>query len=557
MKLFEKMRQQKLMSMALMLFTLSVGILIGTLINTQVNAARDQNAAPDATPLTVPRLSALGNDFTALAKKLEPSVVNITVDVAPSEKSAAKGQAPDDNSDEVPDFFKRFFGPDGSGSPQDIPGESPKRQASGSGFIVDKNGYIVTNNHVVENATKIRVRLHGDPADYRGRLIGTDYETDLAVIKIDTSKQLQPVAIANSDSVQVGDWAVAIGSPFGLEATVTAGIVSAIGRSPALLNARTFQHFIQTDAAINPGNSGGPLLNIRGEVIGVNTMIATSGRGSEGVGFALPVNMVARAYNDIIRTGRVTRGSIGVSLDRSVEPEVTLKALGVEHGAIVESITKGGPADKGGLRAGDIIVAVNGTAVKDGDDLISHVADTAVGGTAALSVDRDGKPVTVKVTVADRAELYKDRPDIVGGGKPLETITSKVEAPTEVKFGFRPRPLTEQERDSVDTRRGVLVTLVEQDSFAEEIGIQTGDVIDSINRQPVNSLDDIRKVQEKLKPGDAVAFHVLKGVTPPPAAAPRSGRGRTPGATPPSPVQLRQAADGPQGLYLSGILPGR
>lgn len=549
MKLFEKMRQQKLMSMALMLFTLSVGILIGTLINTQVNAARDQNAAPDATPLTVPRLSALGNDFTALAKKLEPSVVNITVDVAPSEKSGARGQAPDDDSD-VPDFFKRFFGPDGSGGGQDVP-DSPKRQASGSGFIVDKNGYIVTNNHVVENATKIRVRLHGDPADYRGRLIGTDYETDLAVIKIDTSKQLQPVTIANSDSVQVGDWAVAIGSPFGLEATVTAGIVSAVGRSPALLNARTFQHFIQTDAAINPGNSGGPLLNIRGEVIGVNTMIATSGRGSEGVGFALPVNMVARAYNDIIRTGRVTRGSIGVSLDRSVEPEVTLKALGVDHGAIVESITKGGPADKGGLHAGDIIVAVNGTAVKDGDDLILHVADTPVGGTAALSVDREGKPMIVKVTVADRAELYKDREDIVGRGKPLETITSKVEAPAEVKFGFRPRPLTEQERDSVESRRGVMVTLVEPDSFAEELSLQVGDVIDSINRQPVNSLEDIKKVQEKLKAGDAVAFHVIKGVTaPPPAAPPGSGRGR-------NAVVRPAASQTPQGLYLSGILPGR
>jgi serine protease Do len=551
MKLFEKMRQKKLMSMALMLFTLSVGILIGTLINTQVNAARDQNAAPDATPLTVPRLSALGNDFTALAKKLEPSVVNITVDVAPTEKGAVRGQAPDDNSDDVPDFFKRFFGPDGSGGGQDVP-DSPKRQASGSGFIVDKNGYIITNNHVVENATKIRVRLHGDPADYRGRLIGTDYETDLAVIKIDSRTPLQPVTIANSDSVQVGDWAVAIGSPFGLEATVTAGIVSAIGRSPALLNARTFQHFIQTDAAINPGNSGGPLLNIRGEVIGVNTMIATSGRGSEGVGFALPVNMVARAYNDIIRTGRVTRGSIGVSLDRSAEPEVTLKALGVDHGAIVESITKGGPADKGGLHAGDIIVGVNGTAVKDGDDLILHVADTPVGATALLSVDRDGKPVTLKVVVADRAELYKDRPDIVGGGKPLETITSKLDVPAEVKFGFRPRTLTEQERDSVDTRRGVMVTLVEQDSFADEIGIQNGDVIDAINRQPVNSLEDIRAVQAKLKPGDPVAFHVLKGVTPPPAAtaAPRSGRL-------PRTAITREAAEKPQGLYLSGILPGR
>ena len=550
MKLFDKIREQKLMSMALMLFTLSVGILIGTLINTQVNAAKDQTA-PDATPLTVPRLSALGNDFTALAKKLEPSVVNITVDVAAPEKGSARGQAPDENSDEVPDFFRKFFGPDGS--QQDVP-DSPKRQASGSGFIVDKNGYIITNNHVVENATKIRVRLHNDPTDYRARVIGTDFETDLAVIKIDARTPLQPVTIANSDSVQVGDWAVAIGSPFGLEATVTAGIVSAIGRNPGQLGARAFQHFIQTDAAINPGNSGGPLLNIRGEVIGVNTMIATSGRGSEGVGFALPVNMVARAYNDVIRIGRVTRGSIGVSLDRSAQPEVTLKALGIEHGAIIENVTKGGPAEKGGLLGGDIILALNGSPVKDGDDLISHVADTPVGGQAVLSVDRDGKPMSLKVTIADRNELYKDRPDIVGGGKPLETVTSKSEAPGQVQFGFRPRPLTEQEKDTVDSsaghRRGVMVTLVQADSFAEEIGIQNGDVIDTINRQPVNSVDDIRKVQEKLKPGDAVAFHVVRGVTPPPAPAVNGRERRT--------VQLRTAENqGPLGTYLSGILPGR
>jgi serine protease Do len=405
----------------------------------------------------------------------------------------------------------------------------------------------------VENATKIRVRLHNDPTDYRGRVIGTDFETDLAVIKIDARTPLQPVTIANSDSVQVGDWAVAIGSPFGLEATVTAGIVSAIGRNPGQLGARAFQHFIQTDAAINPGNSGGPLLNIRGEVIGVNTMIATSGRGSEGVGFALPVNMVARAYNDVIRIGRVTRGSIGVSLDRSVQPEVTLKALGVDHGAIVENVSKGGPAEKGGLLAGDIIVAINGSAVKDGDDLISRVADTPVGGQAVLSIDREGKPVSLKVTIADRAELYKDRQDIVGPGKSLETVTSKAEAPGSVQFGFRPRPLTEQEKDSVDSsaghRRGVMVTLVQADSFAEEIGIQNGDVIDTINRQPVNSVDDIRKVQEKLKPGDAVAFHVVRGVAPPPAPA-ATGRRPT--------VQLRTADNqGPLGTYLSGILPGR
>ena len=547
MKLYEKIREQKLMSMALMLFTLSVGILIGTLINTQVNAAKDQNTAPDATPLTVPRLSALGNDFTALAKKLEPSVVNITVDVAAPEKGAARGQAPDENSEEG-DFFRKFFGPDGG---QDVP-ESPKRQASGSGFIVDKNGYIITNNHVVEKADHIKVKLPHDQTEYRAKLIGTDFETDLAVIKIDSRTPLQPVTIANSDSVQVGDWAVAIGSPFGLEATVTSGIVSATAREVA--GSQQFQHFIQTDAAINPGNSGGPLLNINGEVIGINTAIATQSGGYQGIGFALPINTAVNVYNSIIRSGKMTRGSIGVSLDRSVQPEVTLKALGVDHGAIVENVSKGGPAEKGGLLAGDIIVGINGTPVKDGDDLISHVADTPVGGQAVLSIDREGKPMSLKVTIADRNELYKDRPDIVGGGKPLETVTTKAEAPGQVQFGFRPRPLTEQEKDSVDSsaghRRGVMVTLVQADSFAEEIGIQNGDVIDTINRQAVNSVDDIRKVQEKLRPGDAVAFHVVRGVAP---ATPASAQGRAGRAN-----VLRTAEDrGPLGTYLSGILPGR
>jgi serine protease Do len=214
-------------------------------------------------------------------------------------------------------------------------------------------------------------------------------------------------------------------------------------------------------------------------------------------------------------------------------------------------VSKGGPADKGGVRAGDIILAINGTAVKDGDDLVSHVADTAVGAPATLSVDRDGKPVSLKVVIADRSEFYKDRPDIVGESKPLEAITSKVEAPADVKFGFRPRPLTEQERESVENRRGVMVTLVESDSFAEEIGIQNGDVIDAVNRQPVNSLEDIRRVQEKLKPGDAVAFHLVRGVAPPQAVTARSKRGSV------AQVQTRTGADGLLSTYVSGILPGR
>src|SRR6476659_1240328 len=283
MKLLDKMRQQKLLSMTLLLFTLSIGIVIGTLVNTGVHAQRSGAAAPDATPLVLPKAVQIGNEFTKLAKMLEPSVVNITADYTPKlqeGKSRKKGND-DDPDDDSSDLFRRFFGGPGGG---DSSPQSQRREQSGTGFVVDKNGYIVTNNHVVDGVDRIKVKLHGDETEYKARLIGTDRETDLAVIKIDAKHPLAPVTIANSDGVQVGDWAVAIGSPFGLEASVTAGIVSAVGRSPALLNARTFQHFIQTDAAINPGNSGGPLLNIRGEVIGVNTMIATSGRGSEGVG---------------------------------------------------------------------------------------------------------------------------------------------------------------------------------------------------------------------------------------------------------------------------------
>jgi serine protease Do len=328
MKLYEKMRHQKLLSTTMILFTLSIGIVIGTLVNTGVNAARGQNAAPDATPLVIPRASEVGNEFTKLAQKLEPSVVNITADVTQKVTPGRNRKGPqddpqdgDDNGDSS-DLFRRFFG-----GPQGDQPQTPRRsEQSGTGFIVDKNGYIITNNHVVDGVDHIRVKLNGETTQYRARLIGSDSETDIAVIKIDPKRPLPPVMIGNAESVQVGDWAVAIGSPFGLEATVTAGIVSATGRKD--ITDQQFQRFIQTDAAINPGNSGGPLLNIRGEVTGVNTMIATQSGGSQGVGFALPINMAVRVYNDIIREGRVTRGSIGVTWNKT-KPE-TLKAMGFE-----------------------------------------------------------------------------------------------------------------------------------------------------------------------------------------------------------------------------------
>jgi serine protease Do len=529
MKLLEKMRQQKLLSTTLMLFTLSLGIVIGTLINTGVHAQRGQSVAPDATPLIIPKASVVGNEFTKLAKMLDPSVVNITADFTPKAQEGRKGRGKgdDDGDDDSSDLFRRFFGGPGGGG-GDSPQQPSRREQSGTGFIVDKNGYIITNNHVVDGVDHIRVKLHGDETQYRARLIGADRETDVAVIKIDPPRPLLPVLIGNSDAVQVGDWAVAIGSPFGLEATVTAGIVSAMDRGD--IGAQQFQKFIQTDAAINPGNSGGPLLNIRGEVIGVNTMIATQSGGYQGVGFALPVNMVVRVYNDIIRYGRVTRGSIGVSWTKTKSE--TLRALGVEHGVIVNEVRKDGPADKAGLKPDDIITGINGQAVKDGDELVARVADLPVGSQATLSVDRDGKKMDFKLAIQDRTKVFADDPRIVGENAIPENGANKGEA--QVKFGISIRATSDEERDLTPDKHGIAITRVEPGSFAEDVGLMEKDLVVAINRQQVNSVDDIRRIQATLKPGDPVAFRVVRQIP--------GGRAKN--------VQPRTAT-----MFLSGTLP--
>jgi serine protease Do len=510
----DKLRRQKSLSFMLLLFTLCIGILIGTLINTRVSAARGQSPAPDATPLVIPDPVQLGNEFTKLAQKLGPSVVNITADSTPKTQGTSlpratpqpdeeeEGAEPDPNSDMLRRFFDRFGN-------RGINPRLFRREQSGSGFIVDRNGYIVTNNHVVDKMDRIRVRLHGETTDYRARLIGSDVETDVAVIKIDPRSTLTPVTIANSDAVQVGDWTVAIGSPFGLEASVTAGIVSATGRDIA--GAQAFQRFIQTDAAINPGNSGGPLLNIKGEVIGVNTMIATQNGGYQGIGFALPMNMAVRVYNDIIREGRVTRGSIGIQWNKNDKPEL-LRALGQSHGVLVQEVIKNGPAEKAGIRAEDIVLALNGKSIKDGEDLVNRVADLPVGSPASITVDRGGKSMDFKLTIGDRATVLSESnpayaivPD--GSGAP--------EAP-QAKFGINIRPLNDVEKEAVASiaQNGVKVTRVEPGSFAEDIGMLDGDVIVSINRQNVNSVDDVKRIQATLKGGAAVAFRILRSQTP-------------------------------------------
>jgi serine protease Do len=540
----DTLRRQK--HLLLILSTLTVGILIGTVLTSRWGHASAQSGAADATPLVIPPLTTLGNEFTQLAKKLEDSVVAIRVEV-PAPAATTAGTPFGDG--EIPDIFRRFL--PGPQNPDDEDTDAPParrsiRVASGTGFIVDKNGYILTNNHVVENATKIIVTLQNDSTQYRARFIGADYESDLAVIKIDARKPLKPVTIANSDSVQVGDWAVAIGSPFGLASTVTVGIVSALGRGPDQLGpeARAFQNFIQTDAAINPGNSGGPLLNIRGEVIGINTMIETATGGSNGVGFAVPINMGVRVYNDIIRDGQVTRGSIGVSLSGPARPELVLRAFKLDHGAIIEDVRPGGPAAKGGMKPGDIVLAINGKPVKDNQDLISTVADLPVGREATFRVDRDGELKELKLTIANRAELYAGDERIVGSSKKPPAATEVKPASSEIRFGFRVRgPVTEQEKDLVPSRRGIVVASVEEDSFAADVGLRENDIVESINRQPVNSVEDINRIRSGLKPGDAVAFRVYRPIP----APPRGARGKN----------QPMASAGATGVYLAGILPER
>ncbi|HYP05237.1 MAG TPA: Do family serine endopeptidase [Bryobacteraceae bacterium] len=542
MRFFGKIRQQKLLSISLLLFTLSIGILIGTLMTTGVNAAKAQLAAPDATPLTIPdAVKAPNNQFVELAKRMEGSVVNISTEYTPKPSTRRRGQAAPDEEEEEgdeegADLFRRFFGNRG---PEGGSGLSPRafrRQATGSGFIVDRNGYILTNYHVVEKADSIKVKIPNDQSEYRAKMIGYDPETDIAVIKIDAHKSLPPAKIGNSDAVQVGDWAIAIGSPFGLEATVTAGIVSATGRD--VPGAEQFQRFIQTDAAINPGNSGGPLLNINGEVVGINTAIATQSGGYQGVGFALPVNTAAAVYNSIIRSGKMSRGSIGIQFTKANSRPELMKGLGLTSGVIVEKVTPGGPAEKGGMKDEDVIVAFNGKAVKDGDDLVNRVSTTPIGASATVTVDRGGKKLDLQLTIADREEQLAAADPRYSRRDDSDTPSGKNE-PKSARFGISLRPANETEKQHAElgNRSAVVVTGVQEGSFADEIGLQEKDIVVSINRQPVGSADDVRALQAKLKAGDAVAFRVLRPI---PGAGGRNG-----------------ANNGQQylGQYVTGTLP--
>jgi len=383
-----------------------------------------------------------------------------------------------------------------------------RQRSLGSGVIVDPKGYIVTNAHVVDRADRIRVKLMDDPqgaAGHDAKVIGVDRETDLAVIKIETSRPLPAARLGNSDSMNVGDWVLAIGSPFGLEESVTAGIVSAKGRN--LPGGRQFQSFIQTDAAINPGNSGGPLVSMNGEVIGINTAIYTQSFGYQGVGFAMPSNVVRDVY-DQLTTGdhRVARGSIGVEFSAVPRPEI-LRVYGVKSGVTISNVRPDSPAAKAGLQGEDTITAVNGKQIKSGDELVNLISSTKPGNKINLTYVRNGQQKEASVTVADRAKLFSDRTDQSSDDTPEE------DEPKPTKLGVTVKAVTPEmaERMGTPEGKGVQVVDVKPDSFADDLQLQPGMIILKVNKQVVNSEEDFRKATGSLKSGQDVVFLVHLG----------------------------------------------
>jgi serine protease Do len=510
-EIFGWARRRKLLASAFLVLTLVIGILIGSIVSGRTSAMRAMSAfaGTNATPLKVPDPVPASASFSGIVTRVEPAVVNIaTTQVLEKKPTVHKRRTPqgggngqgygNDQDDPMQDFFDRFF--DGR---QDAPPQAER--SLGSGVIVDKRGYVLTNNHVVEQATKIQVSLDGDPNKYTAKVIGVDEDTDLAVIKIEAGKELPTAKLGNSDGVNVGDWVLAIGSPFGLNATVTAGIISAKDRGGIGGSNHQFQRFLQTDAAINPGNSGGPLVDLAGEVIGINTAIITGSRGYEGVGFALPSTAAINVYNQIIAQGRVTRGSIGVSFQEELGTNaITLKELGAANGVVIMGVEAGSPAEKAGLKGGDVITAVNGKPVKTGNDLVNPIAQAPIGSKVKIDYVRDRTAKEATAVVEDRTRVFPTQAGRVGDQQGDEA------APAE--FGLRVEALTPDRasRVGMDGQRGVLVVDVDPASFADDLGFGRGDVIVEINRVPVASMEDYKSAVGKLKPGENVVFKVLR-----------------------------------------------
>lgn len=469
---------------------------LAILFSLAFGASAQSTAVTEARAVTPEKLSA---SFAEVARRVEPSVVNIdTKGKIPD--AVSKEEKPEGNLDDLLDFLRRQ--------------QRRPSYSVGSGFIVDKAGYILTNQHVVEDASRITVRLQSGE-EFIAQVVGSDEETDVAVLKIDAGRELPSIKLADSEKVRVGDWVLAIGSPFGLAQTVTAGIISQTQRETPY--ASVFQKFIQTDAAINRGNSGGPLVNMDGDVIGINSQIATSTGDYNGIGFALPSKEAAFVYRQILDNGKVRRGYLGVSLD-SVKPEFA-KVYGFDEpkGAIVLNITDTkSAAAKAGLLANDIIIGFNGEEVKNAQDLIARVASTSPEQTVNLTYLREvGNNIERKTT------------SIILDERPSNNTVAAVDTPKKLPIngdaklqplGLTVSELTPQlvETYKLENEKGLLVKEINPTSFIADVklsngadALSEGDLIQRVNRVRVTDLKTFNSVVGKLKPGDAVVMHVL------------------------------------------------
>lgn len=431
------------------------------------------------------------NHFVPVVKAASPAVVNISTTRVVKQRHG-QTQSPFFNDP----FFKHFFG-DEFGRQFNAP---RKRQESalGSGVIVDPKGYIITNNHVIAKADKIKVVL-SDEREFEGEVIGTDPKTDLAVIKI-KGKNLPSVPWGNSDQLEVGEYVLAVGNPFGLNQTITMGIVSAVGR--ANVGIADYEDFIQTDAAINPGNSGGALVNVKGELIGINTAIFSRSGGYMGIGFAVPSNMARAVMDSLVTSGKVTRGWLGVSIQRITKDLAKQFDLKDTKGALIGEVMDGTPADKGGIEAGDVIISFNDQSVDNPTTLRNIVAATPVGKKVKMVVVRDGKKKT----------LY-----IKTGEQPKNLASAGTDDDTEEKgktglAGFKVERVTPEIARELGLKgaAGVVVTAVEPGSMAQQAGLRRGDVIVGVNKQAVNSIADFRAITKKISKKDSILLRIKR-----------------------------------------------
>ncbi len=454
-------------------------------------AATAQLAAGRGLPGTVPA------SFSDIAERVNPAVVSITSTETVKPRERGRGQPFHG------DPFEFFFGPERRRAPRGEEEQPRFEQSGGSGFLISDDGYILTNYHVVEDASKIKVNLSGDRRDYAADVIGTDPGTDLALIKIKVDKKLPVLGLGDSDAMRVGDWVLAVGNPLNYEHTVTVGVVSAKGRHlPQLSRDFSLDNFIQTDAAINFGNSGGPLVNLAGEVVGVNTAISSVG---QGIGFAVPINVAKEIMDQLKTKGKVSRGYLGISLGEIAPDMQEAWGLKSDKGALVQSVVPGLPGDEAGLKKGDIIVAVDGKPIESTNEVVRLVSAKEPGSSVKLTVIRSGKEVSLTARLGERPLIGRAQG---GRGEP----EAPEEEPNEKMLGLSVDDLTPQVLQELELPKdtaGVVVTRVSRVSQAFEKNIGEGDVITEVNRIAIKGVAEYRREIRKVKTGGLVVFYVI------------------------------------------------